>query len=214
MKDLSFYSDHYIDLSIHHPPLDLETIFNNSNELSLEIGFGEGDFLIELAKYSSNINFVGLEIKKSRFIKAIRQAHKLKLENIKFIHMDASINLMQIFKKNSLNKVYINFPDPWPKERHKKHRIINKEFLYQVFEITKENCYIEIASDHKKYIDLIIDEFKNTGSYILKSKLAYSPGHTTPLKTITKFERQFINQRREIYYLSYIKYKNYNTWRI
>ena len=213
MKDLSFYSDHYIDLSIHHPPLDLETIFNNSNELSLEIGFGEGDFLIQLAKYSSYINFVGLEIKKSRFIKAIRQAHKLKLENIKFIHMDASINLMQIFKKNSLNKVYI-LPDPWPKERHKKHRIINKEFLNQVFEITKKNCYIEIASDHKEYIDSISVLFNDTRAYILKSKLVIFSKSSKLLRSTTKFEKQFINQRREIYYLSYIKYKNYNTWRI
>ena len=206
MKDLSSYSDYYIDLSINHPPVDLEQIFKNSNEISLEIGFGEGDFLIELAKYGSNINFVGLEIKKSRFIKAIRQAYKLKLKNIRFIHLDASINLLQIFQKNCFSKVYINFPDPWPKERHKKHRIINKEFLNQIFQITKKDCYIEIASDHKEYIDLITEEFNDTGTYILKSRLAYSPGHTTPPKTITKFERQFINERREIYYLSYIKH--------
>ncbi len=214
MKDLSFYSNYYIDLSINHPPLDLEIIFENKNELSLEIGFGEGDFLIELAKYSSNINFVGLEIKKNRFKKAIRQAYKLKLQNIKFIHMDASINLMQIFKKDSFNKVYINFPDPWPKERHKKHRIINKEFLNQVFEITKKNCYIEIASDHKEYIDSISVLFNDTRAYILKSKLVIFSKSSKLLRSTTKFEKQFINQRREIYYLSYIKYKNYNTWRI
>lgn len=214
MKDLSFYSDYYIDLSINHPPLNLETIFNNSNELSLEIGFGEGDFLIELAKYSSNINFVGIEIKKNRFKKAIRQAYKLKLQNIKFMHMDASIDLLQIFNKYSFNKIYINFPDPWPKKRHKKHRIINKEFLNQVFEITNKNCYIEIASDHKEYIDSISGFFNDTRAYILKSKLVIFSKSSKLLRSTTKFERQFINQRREIYYLSYIKYKNYNTWRI
>jgi tRNA (guanine-N7-)-methyltransferase len=214
MKDLSFYSDYYIDLSINHPPLNLETIFNNSNELSLEIGFGEGDFLIELAKYSSNINFVGIEIKKNRFKKAIRQAYKLKLQNIKFMHMDASIDLLQIFNKYSFNKIYINFPDPWPKKRHKKHRIINKEFLNQVFEITNKNCYIEIASDHKEYIDSISGLFNDTRDYILKSKLVIFSKSSKLLRSTTKFERQFINQRREIYYLSYIKYKDHNTWRI
>lgn len=214
MKDISFYSDYYIDLSINHPPLNLETIFNNSNELSLEIGFGEGDFLIELAKYSSNINFVGIEIKKNRFRKAIRQAYKLKLQNIKFMHMDASIDLLQIFNKYSFNKIYINFPDPWPKKRHKKHRIINKEFLNQVFEITNKNCYIEIASDHKEYIDSISGLFNGTRAYMLKSKLVIFSKSSKLLRSTTKFERQFINQRREIYYLSYIKYKNYNTWRI
>ena len=214
MKDLSFYSDYYIDLSINHPPLNLETIFNNSNELSLEIGFGEGDFLIELAKYSSNINFVGIEIKKNRFKKAIRQAYKLKLQNIKFMHMDASIDLLQIFNKYSFNKIYINFPDPWPKKRHKKHRIINKQFLNQVFEITNKNCYIEIASDHKEYIDSISSLFNDTRAYMLKSKLAIFSKSSKLLRSTTKFERQFINQRREIYYLSYIKYKDYNTWRI
>jgi tRNA (guanine-N7-)-methyltransferase len=214
MRDLSFYSDYYIDLSINHPPLNLETIFKNSNEVSLEIGFGEGDFLTELAKYNPNMNFVGLEIKKNRFTKALRQAYKLKLKNIKFIHMDASINLLQIFKENSFNKIYINFPDPWPKERHKKHRIINREFLNQIYGITKRNCYIEIASDHKEYIDLITGEFSNTGSYILKSKLVYFSSRSTLLKTTTKFEREFIDQRREIYYLSYIKYKNCNIGRI
>ncbi len=214
MKDLSFYSYYYIDLSINHPPLDLEIIFENKNELSLEIGFGEGDFLIELAKYSSNINFVGIEIKKNRFKKAIRQAYKLKLQNIKFMHMDASIDLLQIFNKYSFNKIYINFPDPWPKKRHKKHRIINKEFLNQVFEITKKNCYIEIASDHKEYIDSISVLFNDTRAYILKSKLVIFSKSSKLLRSTTKFEKQFINQRREIYYLSYIKYNNYNTWRI
>jgi len=214
MKDLSFYSDYYIDLSINHPPLNLETIFKNSNEISLEIGFGEGDFLIELAKYHSNLNFVGLEIKKNRFKKAIRQAYKLKLQNIKFMHMDASIDLLQIFNKYSFNKTYINFPDPWPKERHKKHRIINKEFLNQLIEVSKNNSYIEIASDHKEYIDSITGLFNETDAYILKSKLVLFSGSSSILKTTTKFEKEFINQRREIYYLSYIKYQNQNIRRL
>lgn len=209
MKDLSFYSEYYVDLSINLPPVSPKAIFNNSFEVSLEIGFGEGDFLIELAKHNANINFLGLEIKKTRFKKAIREAYKHKLNNIKFIHIDASINLLQIFRTNSFNKIYINFPDPWPKQRHKKHRIINQDFLIQLDKISRAGCYIEIASDHKEYIDLIRQEFNSTDLYILTSQLAYFSSQTSPLKSTTKFERQFIRERREIYYISYINKKSF-----
>ncbi|NIS09439.1 MAG: tRNA (guanosine(46)-N7)-methyltransferase TrmB, partial [Candidatus Dadabacteria bacterium] len=64
--------------------------------------------------------FVGLEIKKNRFKKAISHAGRLGLKNIRFMHLDASIDLLQVFEKGSFSKVYINFPDPWPKLRHQK----------------------------------------------------------------------------------------------
>ena len=207
MKDLSYYSDYYIDLSVDLPPLNLKNIFGSDNETSLEIGFGEGDFLIELAKYNKDKNFLGLEVKKNRFKKAISHAYELGLQNIKFIHLDASINLLQVFQKNSFSNVYINFPDPWPKTRHQKHRILQTDLLEQLYQITNNKSYIEIASDHKEYIDLIFNEIRDLNLYSLKSRLKYFGSYMKPNKNITKFERQFINERREIYYLSYIKGK-------
>lgn len=205
MKDLSYYRDYYIDLSVDLPPLNLKTIFNNTHEVSLEIGFGEGDFLIELAMYHPLQNFIGLEIKKNRFKKAISHASSLGLKNIRFMHFDASIDLLQVFEQDIFSQVFINFPDPWPKKRHQKHRIIKNDLLKQLYKITRQCCQIKIATDHKEYSDLILEEFRDTGLYSLNSRLKSFGSYSKPQRTITKFERQFIKERREIYYLSYIK---------
>ncbi len=161
--------------------------------------------MIELARNKPNLNFVGLEIKKNRFKKALSHASRLGLMNIKFIHFDASVDLKQIFKGKCFYKIYINFPDPWPKLRHQKHRIITEELLDQLYKITTDHCYIEIASDHRDYISIIMDEFRKSGLYSLNSYLKYFGSNTAPQKTTTKFESQFLKERREIYYLSYIK---------
>lgn len=205
MRDLSYYSEYYIDLSVTLPPTNPANIFHNNHNTVLEIGFGDGDFLIELASKNPDLNFIGIEIKKGRFIKAISAAHRQKLKNIKFLHFDASINLLQVFSPHSFYKIYINFPDPWPKDRHKKHRIITTTILDQFHKLTTDTAFIEIASDHKEYIEVISETFREHGGFSLSAHLVYMAGYPLPIKTITKFEKDFINRRSDIYYMSYQK---------
>ncbi|HEX3036652.1 MAG TPA: tRNA (guanosine(46)-N7)-methyltransferase TrmB [Thermodesulfobacteriota bacterium] len=193
-----------LDITEHYLPLDMSEVFGNKGEAALEIGCGEGDFLIEMAKRKSHWNFTGIEIKRKRFKKAIKNAERERLQNLRFLHMDAKIAVEEVFSPNTFSEVYINFPDPWPKDRHKKHRIINPEFLERLYKIMKRQAVLEIASDHEEYISHILGTFSETG--IFESMLP-PPGYVynLPNRPPTKFEREFREEGKEIYYLRFMR---------
>jgi len=206
MKSLNSYSNYYIDISTTLPPLISSQIFNNSFEIWMEIGFGEGEFLIELARSKDNINFVGLEIKKHRFMKALHKSSQLNLKNIKFLHIDATVAIEQLFLPSSISKIYINFPDPWPKLRHNKHRIFNELFLNQINKLLENSGILEIASDHKEYIKNIMCVISKLTNYRLQSQLLRAGNSGNISRPLTKFEKKFIEDRRYINYLRFIKH--------
>ena len=178
-----------LDISEYYIPLDLSEIFGNENEFVLEIGFGDGDFLIEMAQLHPNKNFLGMEIKKKRFNTAVKKARNEKSGNIKFLHMNANIAVEELFPKDVFSLVYINFPDPWPKDRHHKHRIVNTDFLGKLSKIIKKDGVLELASDHKDYISHSFDVFNKISFF--KSEYP-APGylHNLPNRPYTKYEKR------------------------
>lgn len=104
--------DPTLDISIYNLPINAHDIFGNNNKTALEIGFGKGEFIIELAKTNKDWNFLGIEIKYYRFKNAVHFANKENLGNLKLIHIDAEIAFNQVFENDIFDIVYINFPDP------------------------------------------------------------------------------------------------------
>lgn len=195
-----------LDISEYLIPIDLAQVFGNKNELVLEIGFGDGDFLIEMSERHPEKNFLGIEIKTKRFKIAVKAAEHENNGNIRFLHMNAEIAVKELFPENVFSLVYINFPDPWPKDRHHKHRIVSPEFLRALSKIMKSNGVLEIASDHKDYIDHTFDVFENITFF----KSQYSdPGylHNLPNRPHTKYEKEFRKEGREIFYLMFTNNK-------
>jgi len=195
-----------LDISDYYIPLDLAEVFKNKKELVLEIGFGDGDFLIEMASMHPEKNFLGIEIKTKRFKFAVKKAEEKNYENLKFLHMNASIAIEEIFPKDVFSQVYINFPDPWPKDRHRKHRIVNTEFLQKLSKILKKDGILEIASDHKDYITHSLDVFRDISFF----KSEYPPPgflHNVPNRPYTKYEKEFRKEGREIFYLMFTNNK-------
>jgi len=195
-----------LDISDYYIPLDFSIVFGNKNNFVLEIGFGDGDFLIEMAQRHPEKNFLGIEIKTKRFKIAVKKAKNEKNGNIKFLHMNANIAAEEIFTKNAFSQVYINFPDPWPKDRHHKHRIVNTEFLQKLSKIMKADAILEIASDHKDYVIHSLDVFNEITFF--KSKYP-SPEylHNVPNRLHTKYEKEFRKEGREIFYLMFTNNK-------
>lgn len=193
-----------LDITEYHLPLDLSQVFGNKSEVVLEIGSGDGYFLIETARRKEDWNFVGIEIKGKRFRKAVRIAEREKIKNIKFLLMDARIAIEEVFSLNTFVEVYINFPDPWPKERHKKHRIINSDFLEKLSRIMKPQGILEIASDHEKYISYTLDVLDRITVF---KPVFPPPGYASSLanRAKTKYEMEFKQKGREIYYLRFVK---------
>lgn len=191
-----------LDISDIYIPIDTRTLFGNSRDCALDIGFGDGDFLLDNALMKPDTNFIGIEIKKKRFNKAVKKALRVKAGNVKFLHMDANIASSEVFNPDTFTEAYINFPDPWPKDRHEKNRILNADFLDRLSRVLIPGGKLEIASDHRDYIEQIIDIFKQTKIF---SNNYPEPGYRHELeeRIETKFEKEFKEEGRKIYYLMF-----------
>jgi tRNA (guanine-N7-)-methyltransferase len=195
-----------LDVSLHTIPLDLEKVFGNARECALEIGFGDGDFLIACALGNPGVNFLGIEIKKRRFNVAVKSAAKKKADNVKFLNMEAVIAARELFPPDSFATVYINFPDPWPKDRHERHRIVNPYFLTLISNIMKKDGVLELASDHREYVT---NSLETLGAMECFSSVFDDPGYVNdiPGRPLTGYEREFREEGREIYYAKFTNLK-------
>ena len=103
-------------------------VFGNNNPIHLEIGMGKGRFLMDLAELNPEVNYIGIEKYSSVLLRAIQKQEQRQLPNVIFIRMDAE-NITEVFAPAEVDKIYLNFSDPWPKDRHAKRRLPSREFL-------------------------------------------------------------------------------------
>ena len=121
-------------------------IFKNNNPIYIEIGMGKGDFIINNALQFPNINFIGIEKYDSVIARAIQKSNDLEIDNLRLIRIDA-LNIDEMFDKE-VEKIYLNFSDPWPKERHAKRRLTSPIFLNKYSKIFKDDNIIEMKTDN------------------------------------------------------------------
>ena len=143
--------------------------FGNSNPIHLEIGTGKGQFLLELAKAHPEINYIGVEKYSSVLIRAVQKRSSEpydQLDNICFIRMDADF-IEEIFAPDEVERIYLNFSDPWPKERHAKRRLTSRQFLahYEKF-LTKEGL-VEFKTDNVRLFPFSLSEVTEAGWVLL-----------------------------------------------
>ena len=134
------------------------SIFNNDNELHIEIGMGKGDFIINNAIKYPNINFIGIEKYDSVIVRAIQKSNELELSNLKLIRLDA-LNLGNIFEKE-VDRIYLNFSDPWPKDRHAKRRLTSSVFLNIYDNLFKSDKIIEMKTDNIDLFNYSVESLK------------------------------------------------------
>lgn len=103
-------------------------IFGNDNEIHLEIGTGKGRFIMELASKNPDINYIGIEKFSSVLVRALEKQREMELPNLRFIRMDAE-KIEDVFENGEIGRIYLNFSDPWPKDRHAKRRLTSRQFL-------------------------------------------------------------------------------------
>ena len=139
-------------------------LFNNNNPIYIELGMGKGDFIINNAIKYPNINFIGIEKYDSVIVRAIQKSNDLELNNLKLIRLDV-INIDNIFDKE-VDKIYLNFSDPWPKERHAKRRLTSKIFLDKYSKVFKNDNVIEMKTDNIDLFNYSVDSLKDYGYVI------------------------------------------------
>lgn len=174
---------------------NFKAYFKNNNPIKLEIGMGKGDFIVEQAKRNPNINFIGIEKQASVLLRAIEKQEELDLPNLYFLNIDAK-NIEEIFEKE-IETLYLNFSDPWPKERHAKRRLTSPVFLNSYENIFKGEKHIEMKTDNKKLFEYSVKTLTDNGYKIIDIRLNL---HEDEIDNIqTEYERKFSNKGFPIY---------------
>lgn len=174
----------------------------NDKPLYLEIGTGKGNFIIKHATEEGNKNFLALEKYSTVLMIAIKKLEKLsdKLSNIKLICEDAR-DLPLIFDDNSLDGIYINFPDPWPKSGHKKRRLMHNSFLKQYHSLLKRGGFIEFKSDQKHLYDFWFEEIESMSNFFRVVSKSEDLHKIEEVKFTTEYEKKFTSLGNSIYFL-------------
>ena len=108
---------------------------------------GKGQFIMTLAKQNPKINYIGIEKYSSVLLRALQKIEEEPLENIRFIRMDAE-NICEMFEKDEIDRIYLNFSDPWPKDRHAKRRLTSRQFFLRYHQILKKSGTVEFKTDN------------------------------------------------------------------
>lgn len=137
------------------------TFFGNENPIKIEVGMGKGKFISEMARQNPNINFIGIEKYASVLVRALDK-RETQLHNLYYICMDAGA-LPEVFEKGEVDTIYLNFSDPWPKERHAKRRLTSRQFFEKYNEILKADGKVEFKTDNTGLFEFSLEEVEMAG---------------------------------------------------
>ena len=170
-------------------------VFKNENDIHLEIGMGKGNFIITMAKKYPDINFIGIEMFDSVIVRAVEKLESEEINNLKLIKFDAT-NIEDIFQ-NEISTIYLNFSDPWPKNRHEKRRLTSDRFLNKYEKIFKEKCHIIQKTDNRKLFEFSLMSYVNYGYKIKEISLDLNKDEKENVQT--EYEEKFTNLGYPIY---------------
>ena len=137
-------------------------IFGNDNPIRIEIGMGKGKFITTLAEQNPDINYVGIEKYSSVLIRAIEKCEDKEINNLKFIRMEAEY-IEDVFAEGEVDRIYLNFSDPWPKDRHAKRRLTSKQFFDRYDVILKKDGVVEFKTDNDQLFEFSLEQVPEAG---------------------------------------------------
>jgi tRNA (guanine-N7-)-methyltransferase len=192
------------------PPLNREEslsyfakLFGNKNPLVVELGSGNGHFLVEYAALNTDINFIGTEILIGRAKKFSKKAEKKRLNNVAIFRGDSRRFVWDFIYEETVSEFIILFPDPWPKKRHHKHRLLTRKFIRMLFLRLVPGGKVSLATDYEEYRDFIIEEFTYVEGFKTRFKERYSEyPDNYPLSL---YQEKLRNEGKRLYYMQYMK---------
>lgn len=187
-------------------------VFGNDHPIRIEIGMGKGRFITELAENNPDINYIGIERYSSVLLRAIQRVEAVReekgqevLTNLTFICMDAS-EICETFGDGEIDRIYLNFSDPWPKDRHAKRRLESRQFLERYSKILAKAGTIEFKTDNRILFDFAVEEVEPAGWKI--DAITYDLHKDPVMNTgniMTEYEEKFSSRGNPIfkYIISY-----------
>lgn len=173
------------------------TLFKNDNPIYIEIGMGKGKFLLENALNNPNINYIGIEKYDSVILRAVEKTNDLEINNLYLVRMDARL-IEEIFLKE-ISLIYLNFSDPWPKDRHAKRRLTSSNFLAKYDKIFKDKKRIIMKTDNLPLFTFSLTSLQEYG-YVI-NYISYDLHHDKDNIITTEYEDKFTNKGIKINYL-------------
>ncbi|MDD5935295.1 MAG: tRNA (guanosine(46)-N7)-methyltransferase TrmB [Clostridiales bacterium] len=175
-------------------------VFKNNNPIHIEIGMGKGNFITTLALQNPDINYIGIEKYSSVLLRAIEKRQEIECSNLFFLRFDAEA-IATIFDKDEIDRIYLNFSDPWPKDRHAKRRLTSKEFFSRYNEFLKKDGYVAFKTDNRKLFDFSLEEVVTAG-WKLKD-VTYDLHHSeyNEGNVMTEYEQRFSSMGNPIHRL-------------
>lgn len=177
------------------------TFFENENPLHIEIGMGKGKFIHTLAAQNPHINYIGIEMYSSVLYRAIEKRQEADLSNLFFIRMDAR-NLGDVFDRSEIGRIYLNFSDPWPKERHAKRRLTSPLFLEIYDTVLDPNGTICFKTDNRSLFDYSLETIEETSPWRVKDVTYDLHGSSFAAENVmTEYEEKFSSKGMPIHRL-------------
>ena len=175
-----------------------KAVFGNDQPIRLEIGMGKGRFLMTLAAKHPEFNYLGIEKYSSVLLRALQKMEEEPLPNLRFIRMDAEY-ITDVFAEGEIDRIYLNFSDPWPKDRHAKRRLPSRQFLERYDVILKKDGMIEFKTDNRGLFDFAVEEIGETKWKI--DAVTYDLHHDEKMmegNVMTEYEERFSSQGNPI----------------
>lgn len=177
-------------------PIPFDEQYAQFRDIKVEIGFGNGEFLIKQALASPETLFVGFDISFESCERLIKEAILKNCRNILVIRGDAGFHLRELFPPESVSQVFMNFPDPWPKKRHESKRLIQNKFIHALANILKERGTFELATDQEFYVSAAKEIFMASSLFQIKS---FEINPVRPIQT--RYEKKWLSLGRNIFQL-------------
>ncbi|MFN7250573.1 MAG: tRNA (guanosine(46)-N7)-methyltransferase TrmB [Anaerobacillus sp.] len=172
-------------------------VFGNDNPIHIEVGTGKGQFLTGMSQLHPDINCIGVEKYDSVIITALERIQDAGMSNFKLLNEDV-INLMNYFEQGELDRVYINFTDPWPKNRHEKRRLTYEGFLKMYEQVLKKQGEIHFKTDNQALFEYSLHSFSKYGMILHNVSLDL---HNSGIEgnVMTEYEEKFSRKGMRIY---------------
>ena len=166
------------------------SVFHNDHPIHIEVGMGKGQFITALASGNPEINYIGIEKYSSVLVRAIEKQEQLQLPNLRFLCVDAE-TLPELFAPGEIAHIYLNFSDPWPKDRHAKRRLTSSRFLALYDQILAENGSIEFKTDNEALFDFSLESVVNSGWTLLMQTRDLHHSEFCEGNIMTEYEAKF-----------------------